>query len=97
VSKPSLTTVEPPSNLPQPIRIEPGGLPWPHPVAEQKPEQQTLQLDEKCGTIALFHYGLIAPLVLERSLPARELNRRVREIAARVYDVPIPNGHGFRR
>jgi hypothetical protein len=57
VSKPSLTTVEPPSNLPQPIRIEPGGLPWLHPVAEQKPEQQTLQLDEKCGTIALFHYG----------------------------------------
>jgi hypothetical protein len=57
-------------------------------VAAQKPEQQTLQLDEKCGTIALFHYGLIAPLVLERSLPARELNRRAREIAARVYDVP---------
>jgi transposase len=57
-------------------------------VAEQRPEQQTLQLDEKFGTIALFPYGLIAPLVLERSLPARELNRRAREIAAGVYDVP---------
>jgi transposase len=36
----------------------------------------------------LFRYGLIAPLVLEHSLPTGELTRRAREIAARVYDIP---------
>ena len=42
----------------------------------------------KSGTMALFRYGLIAPLVLEHPLPAGELTRRAREIAARVYDIP---------
>jgi transposase len=58
------------------------------PASEQSPEQQTLQLDAKSGTIALFRYGLIAPLVLEYPLPAGELPQRAREIAARVYDIP---------
>jgi hypothetical protein len=61
---------------------------WRQPASEQRPEQQTLQLDEKSGTIALFRYSLIAPLVLEGPLPARELTRRARESAARVYDIP---------
>jgi hypothetical protein len=46
-------------------------------------------MDEKSGTIALFRFGLIAPMVLERSLPARELTRRAREIAARDYDIRL--------
>jgi hypothetical protein len=37
--------------------------------------------------IALFRYGLIAPLVLE-ALPRGELTRRAEEIAARHYDIP---------
>jgi putative transposase len=43
--------------------------------------------DNKAETIALFRYGLIAPLVLE-TLPRGELTRRAQEIAARLYDFP---------
>ena len=48
--------------------------------------------DDKAEQIAIFRYGLIAPLVLE-TLPRGELTRRAQEIAARVYDVP----HSTRR
>jgi transposase InsO family protein len=48
--------------------------------------------DEKPEKIALFRYGLIAPLVLE-TLPRGELTRRAQEIAARLYDIP----HSTRR
>ena len=61
---------------------------WRRPAFEKRTEQQNLQLEEKSGTLALFRYGLIAPLVLEYPLPAGELTRRAREIAARVYDIP---------
>jgi len=44
-------------------------------------------MDTKTEKIALFRYGLIAPLVLE-PLPRGELTRRAREIAARNYDIP---------
>jgi len=37
--------------------------------------------------LALFRYGLIAPLVIER-LPRGELTRRAQEIAAPNYDLP---------
>jgi len=43
--------------------------------------------DDKAEKIALFRYGLIAPLVLE-TLPRGELTRRAMEIAARLYDIP---------
>lgn len=49
-------------------------------------------MDDKAEKIALFRYGLIAPLVLE-TLPRGELTRRAREIAARLYDIP----HSTRR
>lgn len=39
-------------------------------------------MDAKAEKIALFRYGLIAPLVLE-ALPGGELTRRAEEIAAR--------------
>ena len=45
-------------------------------------------MDEKSEKIALFRYGLIAPLVLE-ALPRGELTRRAEEIAARPYDIPF--------
>jgi len=61
---------------------------WRRPASEQRPEEQTLQLNEKSGTIALFRYSLIESLVLERPLPTGEVTRRAREIAARVYDIP---------
>ena len=48
--------------------------------------------DDKPEKIALFRYGLIAPLVLE-TLPRGELTRRAQEIAARLYDIP----HSTRR
>ncbi len=48
--------------------------------------------DDKAEKIALFRYGLIAPLVLE-TLPRGELTRRAQEIAARLYDMP----HSTRR
>ena len=44
-------------------------------------------MDAKAEKIALFRYGLIAPLVLE-SLPRGELTRRAQEIAARHYEIP---------
>lgn len=44
-------------------------------------------MDAKAEKIALFRYGLVAPLVLE-SLPRGELTRRAQEIAARHYDIP---------
>ncbi len=44
-------------------------------------------MDAKAEKIALFRYGLIAPLVLE-ILPRGELTRRAQEIAARQYDIP---------
>ncbi len=44
-------------------------------------------MDPKAEKIALFRYGLIAPLVLE-PLPRGELMRRAREIAARAYEIP---------
>ena len=53
------------------------------PTTEQSPEQ-ALHVD----ATALFRYGLIAPLVLERSLNTGELTRRAREIAARVCSIP---------
>jgi putative transposase len=47
---------------------------------------------DKPEKIALFRYGLIAPLILE-TLPRGELTRRAQEIAARAYDIP----HSTRR
>lgn len=44
-------------------------------------------MDAKAEKIALFRYGLIAPLVLE-SLPRGELTRRAEEIAARQFEIP---------
>ncbi|MEK7406084.1 MAG: DDE-type integrase/transposase/recombinase, partial [Acidobacteriota bacterium] len=48
--------------------------------------------DDKAEKLALFRYGLIAPLVLE-TLPRGELTRRAQEVAARLYDIP----HSMRR
>jgi transposase InsO family protein len=47
---------------------------------------------DKAEKIALFRYGLIAPLVLE-TLPRGELTRRAQEVASRLYDIP----HSTRR
>jgi len=44
-------------------------------------------MDDKAEKIALYRYGLIAPLVLE-TLPRGELTRRAQQIAAGLYDVP---------
>src|SRR6201981_2159471 len=44
-------------------------------------------MDTRAEKIALFRYGLIAPLVLE-VLPRGELTRRAEEIAARRYEIP---------
>jgi putative transposase len=44
-------------------------------------------MDARAEKIALFRYGLIAPLVLE-VLPRGELTRRAEEIAARRYEIP---------
>jgi len=41
----------------------------------------------KAEKLALFRYGLVAPLVIE-TLPQGELTRRAREIAAYHYDIP---------
>lgn len=49
-------------------------------------------MDNKPEKIALFRFGLIAPLVLE-TLPRGELTRRALEIASRLYDFP----HSTRR
>jgi hypothetical protein len=52
--------------------------------------------DDKAEKIALFRYGLIAPLVLE-TLPRGELTRRAQEIASRLYDIPHSSGHHLER
>ena len=44
-------------------------------------------MDDKAEKVALFRFGLIAPLVLE-VLPRGELTRRAQEIASRLYDIP---------
>jgi transposase InsO family protein len=44
-------------------------------------------MEGQAEKIALFRYGLIAPLVLE-PLPRGELTRRAQEIAARHYEIP---------
>lgn len=44
-------------------------------------------MDGRAEKIALFRYGLIAPLVIER-LPHGEMMRRAREIAAHQYQFP---------
>jgi putative transposase len=44
-------------------------------------------VESKAEKIALFRYGLIAPLVLE-PLPRGELTRRAQEIATRHYEIP---------
>src|SRR5271165_799041 len=44
-------------------------------------------MDTKAEKLALFRYGLVAPLVLE-ALPRGELTRRAQEMAARHYDIP---------
>jgi len=44
-------------------------------------------MDAKAEKLALFRYGLVAPLVLE-ALPRGELTRRAQQIAARHYDIP---------
>jgi putative transposase len=43
--------------------------------------------NSKAEKLALFRYGLIAPLVIE-PLPRGELTRRAAEIASRTYDIP---------
>ena len=45
-------------------------------------------MNSKSEKIALFRYGLIASLVLEK-LPRGELSRRARELADREYDIPF--------
>src|ERR671922_825651 len=45
-------------------------------------------MDAKAEKIALFRYGLVATLVLEK-LPHGELIRRARELAEREYDIPF--------
>ena len=47
-------------------------------------------MDARAEKIALFRYGLIAPLVLE-PLPRGELTRRAEEIASRHYEIPGSN------
>ena len=49
--------------------------------------QEIFPMDAKAEKVALFRYGLIAPLVLE-PLPRGELTRRAEEIAARQYEIP---------
>ena len=48
-------------------------------------------MPNKPEQIALFRYGLIAPLVLE-TLPRGELTRRAQQIAGRLYDIPHTTG-----
>jgi hypothetical protein len=47
-------------------------------------------MDSKAEKIALFRYGVIATLVLEK-LPHGELIRRARDLADRDYDIPFSN------
>jgi putative transposase len=46
-----------------------------------------MPMNHKAEKLALFRYGLVAPLVIE-ALPRGELTRRAEEIAARPYDFP---------
>jgi transposase InsO family protein len=48
---------------------------------------EDFRMDAKSEKRALFRYGLIASLVIER-LPRGELTRRAQQIAARTYDIP---------
>jgi transposase InsO family protein len=48
---------------------------------------EVFTMDGKAEKMALFRYGLVAPLVLE-PLPRGELIHRAREIAARQYEIP---------
>ena len=50
-------------------------------------------MDSKGEKIALFRYGVIATLVLEK-LPRGELVRRARELADREYDIPFASALG---
>lgn len=47
-------------------------------------------MHDKPEKIAIFRYGLIAPLVIE-TLPRGELTRRAQQIASRLYDIPFSN------
>ena len=47
-------------------------------------------MDSKSEKIALFRYGLIATLVLEK-LPRGELTRRALELSRLDYDIPYSN------
>jgi putative transposase len=47
-------------------------------------------MDAKAEKIALFRYGLIAPLVIE-VLPHGEMMRRARDIAAHEHEIPYSN------
>ncbi len=47
-------------------------------------------MDAKTEKIALFRYGLIAPLVIE-ALPRGEMIRRARDIAAHEHEIPYSN------
>jgi putative transposase len=49
-------------------------------------------MDAKAEKLALFRYGLIASLVIEK-LPRGELSRRAEEIASRHYDIPCSKRH----
>src|SRR5438094_9857691 len=51
-------------------------------------DRRNFVMDSKSEKIALFRYGLIATLVLEK-LPRGELTRRARELADREYDIPF--------
>src|ERR1700722_6984057 len=64
----------------------------PFAVPSKPGEKPNSMNDDKAENIALFRYGLIAPLVLE-TLPRGELTRRAQQIAARLYDFP----HSTRR
>ena len=74
-----------PRSAPSPLPLELAHTPF---VWNPSAFRRTLGLmDDKAEKIALFRYGLIAPLVLE-TLPRGELTRRAQEIAARLYDIP---------
>src|SRR5881409_2494866 len=45
-------------------------------------------MDAKAEKVALFRYGLIATLVLEK-LPRGEMIRRARELSEHEYDIPF--------
>jgi len=68
------------------------GIPAPFAVPSKPGEKPNSMHEDKAEKIALFRYGLIAPLVFE-TLPRGELTRRAQEIAARLYDMP----HSTRR